>query len=200
MILCETALHKAIKFSNFLILVWQNWHIISSPFSNLWWMANAVNKAFETAMKRNSSKRFHKIVFELQVGLWHSSWMWELCHIFISCYKWEHYLLFRVLGCPATFGEASGFCRAGEGVGLETLWHQVCTLSHFFLFPFLYKIIDMPGGQINYPSCGKHFSLSVPPNNSLVSISDHWRPFWLNSLPFRGPCLALCIASRTTEN
>ena len=41
----------------------------------------------------------------------------------------------------------------------------------FFAVSFLKKIIDLPGGQINDPSLRKHFS-SVPPSNSLVSVSD----------------------------
>ena len=36
---------------------------------------------------------------------------------------------------------------------------QVWTLTQFFLFPFVKKIIDLLGGQINDPYMGQHFSL-----------------------------------------
>ena len=36
---------------------------------------------------------------------------------------------------------------------------QVWPLTQFFSFPFLYKIVDLPGGQINDPLSGKHYSL-----------------------------------------
>ena len=35
----------------------------------------------------------------------------------------------------------------------------------------LLKIIDLPGGQINDPMSGKIYVSSVPPSNSLVSVS-----------------------------
>ena len=34
---------------------------------------------------------------------------------------------------------------------------------NFSLFPFLWKLIDLPGGQINDPSSGKSYSLPFPP-------------------------------------
>ena len=40
---------------------------------------------------------------------------------------------------------------------------------------------------------------SVPPSNSLVSVSDPRRAFWADTAPFSGPQLASCIASGTTE-
>ena len=36
-------------------------------------------------------------------------------------------------------------------------------LTQFLRFPFLYKIIDLPGLQINDPLSGKHFSLPFLP-------------------------------------
>ena len=39
----------------------------------------------------------------------------------------------------------------------------------------------------------------VPPRNSLVSVSNPWRAFWADTLPFKGPWLAPGIASRTTK-
>ena len=40
---------------------------------------------------------------------------------------------------------------------------QVWPLTQFFLFPFCKKIIDLPGGKINDPSLGKHYSLLFLP-------------------------------------
>ena len=40
---------------------------------------------------------------------------------------------------------------------------------------------------------------SVPPSNSLVSVSDPRRAFWADTAPFSGPRLASCVASGTTE-
>ena len=39
----------------------------------------------------------------------------------------------------------------------------------------------------------------VPPSNSLVPVSDPWRAFWADTTPFKGPRLALCVASGTSE-
>ena len=47
---------------------------------------------------------------------------------------------------------------------------------NFFCF-FLYKIIDLPGGQINDPSSRKHYSIPFLPTRPLVSVSDPWRAF-----------------------
>ena len=41
---------------------------------------------------------------------------------------------------------------------------------------------------------------SVPPSNSLVSVSDPCRAFWADMAPFKGPWLASYVASGTTEN
>ena len=40
---------------------------------------------------------------------------------------------------------------------------------------------------------------SLPPSNSLVSVSDQRRAFWADTVPFSGPRLALCVASGSTE-
>ena len=41
---------------------------------------------------------------------------------------------------------------------------DVVTLNIFFCFvPFLYKIMDLPGGQINEPFSGKYYSLPFLP-------------------------------------
>ena len=49
-------------------------------------------------------------------------------------------------------------------VSLSCLWWLIwltglATDSIFFLFPVCKKIIDLPGGKINDPSSGKHYSL-----------------------------------------
>ena len=49
------------------------------------------------------------------------------------------------------------------------------------------------------PSSGKTLFSVVPPSNSLVSVLDPWRAFWADMAPFKGPHLASCIASRTSE-
>ena len=43
------------------------------------------------------------------------------------------------------------------------LFFQVWPLTQFFLSPFCKKVIDLPGGQINEPSSGKHYSLPFLP-------------------------------------
>ena len=51
-------------------------------------------------------------------------------------------------------------------LGLKRLldWDdQVWPRTQFLRFPFFKKIIDLPGGQINDPLTGKHFSLSFLP-------------------------------------
>ena len=39
----------------------------------------------------------------------------------------------------------------------------------------------------------------VPASNSFVSVWDPWRAFWADTAPFKGPQLALCVCSGTTE-
>ena len=43
------------------------------------------------------------------------------------------------------------------------LYSQVWPLTQFFSVSFLWKLIDLPGGQINDPSSGKHHSLPFLP-------------------------------------
>ena len=50
-----------------------------------------------------------------------------------------------------------------------------------------------------WPLVGETLFSSVPPSNSLVSVSDPWRAFWADTAPFKGPRLASCVASGTTE-
>ena len=55
----------------------------------------------------------------------------------------------------------------------------------FFSVPFLQKIIDLGGGQINDPSSRKPFFSSVSPSNSLVSVLDPLGLFELTRRPSR---------------
>ena len=41
--------------------------------------------------------------------------------------------------------------------------YQFWPLTQFFSVSFLWKLIDLPGGQINDPSSGKHYSLPFLP-------------------------------------
>ena len=50
-----------------------------------------------------------------------------------------------------------------------------------------------------WPLVGKTLFSSVPPSNSLVSVTDPRRAFWADKAPFSGPRLASCVASGTTE-
>ena len=43
------------------------------------------------------------------------------------------------------------------------------------------------------------FLFSQPASSSLVSVSDPWRAFWVDTTPFKGPRLASCVAFGTTE-
>ena len=59
-----------------------------------------------------------------------------------------------------------------------TFPRQVLTLTHFFLSPFCKKNpINLPGGLIHDPFVGETLFSSVPPSNSLFSVSDPWRAF-----------------------
>ena len=47
--------------------------------------------------------------------------------------------------------------------GCKVALDQVWPLNQLFCVSFLWKIIDLPGGQINDPSSGKHYSLPFLP-------------------------------------
>ena len=51
----------------------------------------------------------------------------------------------------------------------------------------------------HWPLVGETLLSSVPPSNSLVSVSDPRRAFWADTAPFSGPRLTSCVASGTTE-
>ena len=59
--------------------------------------------------------------------------------------------------------------RLGDGSEYDP---GLTTDSIFHVSFFLYEIIDMPGGQINDPLVEETLFSSVPPSNSLVSVSD----------------------------
>ena len=48
-------------------------------------------------------------------------------------------------------------------VPAKVVSYQVWPLTQFFSVSFLRKLIDLPGGQINDPSSGKHYSLPFLP-------------------------------------
>ena len=60
---------------------------------------------------------------------------------------------------------------------------QVWPLTEIFSVSFLWKIIDLHGGPNQWPIVGEILFSSIPPSNSLVSISDPWRAFWANTVP-----------------
>ena len=49
------------------------------------------------------------------------------------------------------------------------------------------------------PLIGEVLFSSVPPSNSLISVSDPWRAFWAGTAPFKGPRFASAVASGTTD-
>ena len=64
------------------------------------------------------------------------------------------------------------------------------------------KLIDLPGRGNNdqWPLMVETLFSSVPASNTLVSISDPWRAFWPDTVPFKCPRPASCVATGTTEN
>ena len=112
---------------------------------------------------------------------------------------------FLAVGCVELL-ETSGRWRCSFVPGSSCTSHLagwmpsgVATNSIFFCFLFAKKIIDLPGGKINDPSLGKILFSFVPPSNSLAVVSDPWRAFWTATAPFKGPRLASCVASGSTE-
>ena len=72
------------------------------------------------------------------------------------------------------------------------------TNSIFFCFLFV-KNHWFAWRANQWPLIGETLFSSVPPSNSLVSVSDPRRAFWADTAPFSGPRLASCVASGTTE-
>ena len=61
------------------------------------------------------------------------------------------------------------------------------------------KIIDLPGGQINDPSLGKHYSLPFLPATPLSQSQTLERLFELSRRPSRALNLTSQVASGTME-
>ena len=53
--------------------------------------------------------------------------------------------------------------------------------------------------QNQWTLIGETLSSFVPPSHSLVSVSNPWRTFGADTAPFKGLCLALCVASGSSE-
>ena len=70
----------------------------------------------------------------------------------------------------------------------KTKQKQVWPLTHFFLLQ-----------NHCFAFCRETLFSSVPPSNSLVSVSDPWGAFWADTASFKGHRLALCVPSITTE-
>ena len=68
----------------------------------------------------------------------------------------EHLYYWLTGLAQVSLGEMTLINRTSTGSGLATN-------TIFFLFPFLYKIIDLPGGHINDPSSGNHSSFPLLP-------------------------------------
>ena len=71
-------------------------------------------------------------------------------------------------------------------------------ITQFFLFPFCKRSLNCLEGK-SMTSIWETLFSSVPPSNFLISVSDPWRAFWADTVPFKGTLLASCIASVTTE-
>ena len=74
----------------------------------------------------------------------------------------------------------------------------LATNSIFFCFLFV-KNHWFAWRANQWPLIGETLFSSVPPSNSLDSVSDPWRAFWADTAPFKGPRLASCVACGTTE-
>ena len=71
----------------------------------------------------------------------------------------------------------AGGGECGDRAPVQRPPGSLATNSIYFCFLFCKKIIDLPGGQINDPSSGETLFSSVPPSNSLVSVTNPWRDF-----------------------
>ena len=92
----------------------------------------------------------------------------------------EHLYYWLTGLAQVSLGEMTLINRTSTGSGLATN-------TIFFLFPFLYKIIDLPGGHINDPSSRRHyyslyslpFLLTTPssPSRTLEGLFElTWHP------------------------
>ena len=78
--------------------------------------------------------------------------------------------------------QSEGWRSAASACEEET---GLATNSIFFCFLFVKKIIDLPGGQINDPSSGKHYSLLFLPETPLSPSRTLERLFELTRRPSR---------------
>ena len=70
-----------------------------------------------------------------------------------------------------------------KGVSIEKPHHKQRLSPSLFCF-IVFRDIK---GKINNPSLWRKLFSVVPPINSLISVSDPWRDFWADTLPFQGP-------------
>ena len=79
----------------------------------------------------------------------------SLSQLQIDCYPYH---------LASAAGDRSSWIRYTPG-SVHPVWleNRSGHKLNFFLFPFCKKIIDLPGGQINDPSSGKHYSLPFLP-------------------------------------
>ena len=81
------------------------------------------------------------------------------------------------------FSSTGGGRSTGSGLATKSIFSTLSIFSDCLCFLL---IISLPGGQINEPSSGRILFSSVPPSNSLVSVSDPQRAFWADTEPFKG--------------
>ena len=79
-------------------------------------------------------------------------------------------------------------------------WYTPGLATNSIFFCFLFMKNHWFACKANqWPLIGETLISSVPPSNSLVSVSDPWRAYWADTPPFKGPRLASCVASGTSE-
>ena len=84
--------------------------------------------------------------------------------------------------------------------GRKVLWiPQSLATDSFFSISFFVKNHLSAWRANQWPLIRKTLLSVVPPSNSLVSVSDPWGAFWIDSAPFKDPQLASCVASGTAE-
>ena len=88
----------------------------------------------------------------------------------------------------------------GAALPCPDSWWQIGLATNSIFFCFLFVKNHWFAWRANqWPLIGETLFSSVPPSNSLVSVSDPRRAFWADTAPFSGPRLASCVASGTTE-
>ena len=89
--------------------------------------------------------------------------------------------------------------RRSEVPGLNLRVQQVWPLTQFFSVSFWWKLIDLPGGQINDPSSGKHCSLLFLPATPSSPSRTLEGLFELTRRPSRALDSPRGLLSETTE-